>query len=120
MTVTNALAGIAVKNLDTAISWYGKLLDRSPDSRPMDGLAEWHFETGGWMQVFKDDKRAGHSSVTFAENDLTRRLRDLESKGIRVGPITDSDVIKTAIITDPDGNQIVFAQGMDENHRSTH
>jgi catechol 2,3-dioxygenase-like lactoylglutathione lyase family enzyme len=119
MTVKNALAGIAVRNLDASIGWYEKLLDRSPDARPMDGLAEWQFSTGGWMQVFHDDERAGFSSVTLAEDDLDALLKQLRKKGIEIGPTTTSKLVKTAIIKDPDGNQIVFAQGMDFDHRST-
>ncbi len=119
MTVKNALAGIAVRNLDASIGWYEKLLDRSPDARPMEGLAEWQFSTGGWMQIFQDDERAGFSSVTLAEDDLDARLKQLRKKGIEIGPTTTSKLVKTAIIKDPDGNRVVFAQGMDFDHRST-
>ena len=119
MTVRNALAGIAVRNLDASIGWYEKLLDRSPDARPMDGLAEWQFSAGGWMQIFQDDKRAGFSSITLAEDDLGTLLKRLREAGIEVGPTTTSKLVKTAIIKDPDGNQVVFAQGMDFDHRST-
>jgi predicted enzyme related to lactoylglutathione lyase len=119
MTVKNALAGIAVRDLEPAIGWYTNVLDRSPDARPMEKLAEWQFSSGGWLQVFQDQKRAGSSSVTFAEDDLQSRLEDLRKKGIKVGPTSSSELVKTAIINDPDGNQVVFAQGMDFDHRST-
>ncbi|MEO5755454.1 MAG: VOC family protein [Mesorhizobium sp.] len=119
MTVKNALAGIAVNDLAAAIRWYENLLDREPDARPMDSLAEWRFASGGWIQVFQDGRRAGHSSVTFAENDMDARLADLAAKSIEIGSTADGDLVRTAIITDPDGNQIVFAQGKDFEHRST-
>ena len=118
MTVINALAGIAVTDINAAKACYQRLLDRAPDEQPMAGLAEWRFDNGGWIQVFEDKKRAGYCSVTFAENDFDKRLSDLEAKGIKVGPTTRSDVVKTAIIADPDGNQLVFAQGHDHVHRS--
>jgi hypothetical protein len=66
MPIVSALAGIMVNNLDAAVAWYEKLLDRPADKRPMDGLAEWQMPDGGWIQVYEDKERAGFSSVTFA------------------------------------------------------
>jgi hypothetical protein len=119
MTIKNALAGVAVADLDSAVRWYEKLLGRAPDARPMETLAEWRFATGGWLQVFQDGNRAGRSSVTFAESDLSGRLETLRDLGVKIGPTTDGDLVKTAIVNDLDGNQLVFAQGMDADHRST-
>ena len=109
---TNALAGIAVKDLDAAIPWYERLLDRSPDARPMSEVAEWKFERGGWIQVFEDPKRAGRSSVTLVERDLDERLTDLRAKTIEVRSTNEAESVRTAIVDDPDGNQLVFAQSV--------
>jgi hypothetical protein len=119
MKVKNALAGIAVRDLPAAIEWYANVLDRLPDSRPMDKLAEWQFSSGGWIQVFQDESRAGFSSVTFVEDDLESRLQHFRRKGIEVGPTSSSELVKIAILNDPDGNRVVFAQGIDFGHRST-
>jgi hypothetical protein len=55
------------------------------------------------------------------ENSVDGRIEDLRAKGIEIvsSSGSDGDAVKTAIIKDPDGNQIVFAQGMDDIHRST-
>jgi hypothetical protein len=118
MSIRNALAGVAVKDLKAATAWYGKLIGREPDTRPMSEVVEWQFSTGGWLQVFEDKKRAGSSSVTFVENDFNARLNDLKAATFRVESLTQSDIINVAIIHDPDGNQIVFAQGKGEKHRA--
>lgn len=118
MAITNALAGIAVKNLEAAIQWYGLILNRIPDSRPMPNLAEWQFETGGWLQVFEDAERAGKSSVTLVENDLSARRKDLGGKGITVCSAHKSDYVDTAIVKDPDGNQVVFAEAKASANRA--
>jgi hypothetical protein len=110
MSVVNILAAVAVKNFEGSVSWYEQLLDRPPDSRPMDGLAEWSFSKGGWMQVYADSARAGYCSVTMVEDALDDRVKSLEEKGIEVGPMTRTDFVKTAIVRDPDGNQLVFAE----------
>jgi len=112
MAVTNVLAGVAVRDLAGAIDWYGRLLGRGPDTQPMEGLAEWSFRDGGWMQVFEDEGRAGRSSVTLVEDDLDGRLADLAAKAIEVMSTSESDMVKVAIVRDPDGNLVVFAQAL--------
>ena len=121
MEVINVLAGVAVKDLGDSGPWYERLFGRPPDTRPMDGLLEWEFEKGGWLQVFEVKSGAGASFVTLVENNVDRRIEDLEAKGIEIiaSSGSDGDAVKTAMIKDPDGNQIVFAQGMDDIHRST-
>jgi len=109
---TNVLAGIAVQDLDEAIDWYERLLDRAPDARPMSEVAEWKFDKGGWLQVFADSTRAGRSSATLVEDDLDARLSDLRAKAIDVRSTSDGESVKTAIVDDPDGNQLVFAESL--------
>ena len=122
MDVINVLAGVAVKDLDESGSRYEQLFGRPPDTRPMERLLEWEFKkNGGWLQVFEVKSGAGASFVTLVENNVDRRIEDLEAKGIEIVSSSGSDghAVKTAIIKDPDGNQIVFAQGMDDIHKST-
>ena len=116
MSIANALAGIAVKDLDAAVAWYGDLLGREPDARPMKGLAEWRFEKGGWIQLFADAVRAGNSSVTLVEDDLDGQVKVLESKGVTVGTRSENDYVKTAMLKDPDGNQVVLAQSLSDRN----
>lgn len=110
MNFNNALAGIAVKDIDAAIVWYEGLIGRPPDVRPLERVAAWQFREGGWIEVFTDEKRAGMSTVIFAVVSLESQLADLAEKGIPVMNVTPSaDIGEIAIIADPDGNQIVFA-----------
>lgn len=110
MTIKNILAGVAVSDFETAVAWYQQLIGRRPDDEPMPGFAEWEFEKGGWLQVFKDVERAGCASVTLVENNLEERLADLQQKKIVVVKQSAKDQVKTAIINDADGNQLVFAE----------
>ncbi|MBI3197382.1 MAG: VOC family protein [Rhodospirillales bacterium] len=118
MTTRNALAGVAVGNLASAIGWYVRLLGRQPDLRPMTDSAEWEFSDGGWIRVFQDSGRAGASSVTLVETDVEARIADLKAKGIAIKQASNSDSVALAIVVDPDGNQIVFAQGKGPAHRA--
>lgn len=107
MSIVNALAGIAVRDIDAAVLWYERIL--GPASRPMDEVAEWRLPNGGCVQVFEDGIRAGLSSVTLVVEDLDREIVGLKSKGIRIDEKSQSDLVDVAIVQDHDGNQVVFA-----------
>jgi catechol 2,3-dioxygenase-like lactoylglutathione lyase family enzyme len=120
MSVQNSLAGITVRDLAAATRWYENLLSKPPDQKPMPEVAEWAFPRGGWIQVFADPDRAGKSSVTFSVSDLKTQADHLRSLGIAVGDLQESKQVKTLIIRDPDGNQLVFAEPLtaDMAHQS--
>lgn len=109
MPIQNALAGVAVRDLDTSAAWYAALLGTS-GHRPMPEVCEWQFARGGALQVFQDAERAGKSSVTLAVADLEHELAALGHLGIPVTRTSSTAAVKTAIIHDPDHNQIVLAQ----------
>ncbi len=110
MNIQNSLAGIAVRDLSAATRRYEKLLSKPPDQKPMPEVAEWAFPRGGWIQVFSDSDRAGESSVTFSVSDLKAEVDHLRSLDLAVGNVQESKQVKTLIIKDPHGNQLVFAQ----------
>jgi hypothetical protein len=115
----NVLAFAAVRDINDAVRWYKMLLGREPDTRPMQGLAEWKFEAGGWLQVNENMQLAGRSSNTLVETDMSERMKMLTRAGFKPKSFVNGPAISIITITDPDGNQVVFAQGKDENHRST-
>lgn len=110
MSIQNSLAGIAVRDLNAATRWYEKLFSKPADQKPMPEVAEWAFPRGGWIQLFRDSDRAGKSSVTFSVSDLKAEVDHLRSLDLLVGDVQESKQVKTLIINDPDGNQLVFAQ----------
>lgn len=69
-------------------------------------------QKGGWIQVFQDEKRAGSSSVTLAVSHRDGQVDDLRDRHIEVLQTSNSDVVNTAIVNDPDGSQIVFAEAI--------
>src|SRR3954462_3382772 len=97
MTITNALAGVAVDNLATVLPWYEQVFGRAADARPMADVAEWKFSTGGWVHVFTDADRAGASSVTLIVDDLAAHVLALETRGITPVSKRIGDYVKTAI-----------------------
>jgi predicted enzyme related to lactoylglutathione lyase len=113
MSIMNALASVAVNDLNSAVQWYEKVLGKPPDSRPMPEVAEWRFERGGWLQVYKLPSRAGSGSVTLAVSNIDDQVAELNKLGIDTGQRSSGDKVKTLMITDPDGNHIAFAEAID-------
>ena len=63
MAIKKVLAGVAVGDFDSARDWYGRLLGRTPDAEPMEGLAERNPSEYGGIQLVEDGERAGSSVV---------------------------------------------------------
>lgn len=110
LTISNALAGIAVDSLSEALDFYVTLFGRDADARPMSDVAEWKLPGGGWVQVFTDADRAGASGLTLIVDDLAIELGRLELQGLKPVSKAMGDFFKTAKFRDPDGNQITFSQ----------
>jgi hypothetical protein len=113
MTITNALASLAVGDLDAATRWYEALL--GPGSRPMDEVVEWQLEGGGGLQVYVAPERAGHGSCTLIVDDIDAVAERLNSTGLAsdAAPVRDPRV-DTLMIKDPDGNSLAFAMPKDD------
>ena len=112
MTIDNALASVAVKDIDQAAAWYAEFLG-SKGNRPMPEVEEWMFPRGGGLQVYQGAERAGNCSFTLAVSDIESVARRLATMGVEPGARTDSDRVKTLMIKDPDGNSIAIAEALD-------
>ena len=112
MSIINALASVAVRDLNSAAKWYEALLRKAP-SRPMPEVAEWNFERGGWLQVYQLPERAGSGSFTLAVSNIEEEGARLKKLNIDTSQRTSSEKVKTLMITDPDGNHIAFAEATD-------
>lgn len=103
------LANIAVSDQDRAEDWYGRLLGREVDARPMPGLLEWHLADAFALQTWVDPQRAGFSTVVLEVSDLDAEVRRLGSVGIAHGGTQPGGGARILQITDPDGNSIVLS-----------
>jgi predicted enzyme related to lactoylglutathione lyase len=114
MSIDNAIASLAVKNLAAAVTWYEALLERTADSTPMPEVAEWNFPRGGWLQVYQLPERAGSGSCTLAVSDIEEVVAHVEKLGIDASKRSSGAQAKTLMIVDPDGNHIAFAEALDK------
>lgn len=85
MTIKNAPASVAVKDIGASVQWYEKVLGRLADSTHIPGLAEWKFHFGGWLQVYALPERAGSCSCTLTVSDIDLEIARLTKLGVATG-----------------------------------
>jgi predicted lactoylglutathione lyase len=108
MTIANALASLAVRDLEASARWYETLL--GPGTRPMPEVVEWQLEGGGGLQVYAAPDRAGQGSCTLIVTDIDALAEELRESGLApAAEPTRDDRVDTVMIKDPDGNSIAFS-----------
>ncbi|GGY02963.1 VOC family protein [Massilia dura] len=112
MTIENALASVAVKDVDKSAAWYAELLG-SRGHRPMPEVEEWTFPRGGGLQVYQGAEHAGNCSFMLAVSDIEAVARKLAAMGVQPGNRTSNERVKTLMVQDPDGNSIAIAEALD-------
>jgi predicted enzyme related to lactoylglutathione lyase len=108
MTFTSVLAQTTVDDLDRAERWYAALFGRRPDSRPMDGLIEWHLSDAAGVQVWREPERSGRSTVLLGADDLDAVAGDLSAAGIAHDGPEPGGSGRVLRLADPDGNRVVL------------
>jgi glyoxylase I family protein len=117
MPIDHVLAVVPVSDIDVARDWYELLVGRTEDNHPMDTLVEWRVTETGWLQVFHDPERAGSTLLNFAVDDLEGHAAELAARGLALDEIqTANKGVRTAGVTDPDGNRITFIGGFRVNY----
>ncbi len=112
MSIVHVLAVVPVSNMQVAQRWYEALIGRPEDNHPMDTLVEWRITDSSWMQVFHDPDRAGSTLLNFAVDDLAAQVAELAVRGLVLGETQAANKgVRTAGISDPDGNRITFIGG---------
>jgi len=108
VTITNALASLAVRDLAASSRWYERFL--GPGSRPIPEVVEWQLASGGGLQLYEAPARAGQGSCTFVVTDIDEISEQLRSSGVAAdAKPARNERVDTVMIKDPDGNSIAFA-----------
>jgi predicted enzyme related to lactoylglutathione lyase len=115
MTIDNAIASVAVKDLKAAVAWYTQLFGRPADSTPMPEVAEWKFARGGWLQIYQLPERAGHGSFTLAVTDIEQVTAHVKTLDVDTSQRSAGAMVKTLMIVDPDGNHVALAETIDKS-----
>lgn len=107
---TSVVSIAAVRDHASPVAWYQSWIGRAPDVTPAPGIAEWQLAGSAWIQVAKDDKSAGSSSMAIGVQDIDAHAKRLAKAGVSHTPIVDHGFIKLFETKDPAGNSIFFVQ----------
>jgi catechol 2,3-dioxygenase-like lactoylglutathione lyase family enzyme len=110
MAIKKILAQLNCSDLSSSQAWYEKFFGRTPDACPMAGLAEWHQQNAGGLQLFESKDHAGHGTLTLIVDGLKDERIRLENAGLSPGDVEPATSISLVRLRDPDGNLIVLAQ----------
>ena len=114
-------AGLPVRDLEAATSWYTQIFGRGPDGRPAPNIAEYYLAEGrvpehGTLQLREDAQRAGGGLATINVGDITvvaaalTRLRvAFETQQFPV-PAETVSAVTVGTFEDPDGNAVTVVQ----------
>ncbi|NHA69102.1 VOC family protein [Phycicoccus flavus] len=108
MDVVRLLSNHRVSDLDRAERWYGALVGRAADARPMEGLLEWHLSEGSGIQVWLEPEAAGSSGCTVTVRDLDDVAERLTAAGVEHDGVEQASSSRLLRLTDPDGNRVVL------------
>jgi len=110
MAIETLYAQIACSDLARSSVWFGRLLGRAPDARPMKGLAEWRHGADAGLQLFENAAHAGHGTLTLIVSGLREERARLEKAGLAPGEVEAADTNSLVRLRDPDGNLVVLAE----------
>ena len=110
MAVTYVFAAVPVADYAAGRAWYERLIGRPPDLIPNDIESAWQLTDTAWIYVIGDARRAGKTLLTVLVDDLEGFVADLARRGHTVAIEPVPGVGLEALVTDPEGNTIKFAQ----------
>jgi hypothetical protein len=102
-------AGIYVRDYDTALGWYTRLLGSGPDFVASETEAVWELAEHRCLFVEESAEHAGHSIHTIFVDDFDARIEQILGRGIEpTRRETYDNGVRKALFHDPDGNEIGF------------
>ncbi|HEX7929821.1 MAG TPA: hypothetical protein VF470_02790 [Sphingomicrobium sp.] len=110
MRIQGIYAALTTREMAKGEQFYTALFGRGPDDRPMDSLIQWRDVAGANVQLFTDEKNAGHSRCTIVVPDMSEARNCLAAAGITVRDERQGDFGKIAQVDDPDGNVVTLAE----------
>lgn len=110
MPLHRIYAHLSCTDLDASIRWFTAVFNRGPDTRPMEGLAEWHHADNAGFQLFQNAADAGHGTLTLILRGLENERPRLETAGLSPGKIEQASYVRLIRLRDPDENLVVLAE----------
>jgi catechol 2,3-dioxygenase-like lactoylglutathione lyase family enzyme len=98
-------AGIAVRDYDSALEWYKRLLGAEPAFYPNDVEAVWQMAEDRYVYIIQDPDRAGGAVGTIWVDDPVAEVARISGRGVEPVDIEKHDSVWKYVFHDSDGNE---------------
>jgi len=111
---TSITVGIKVRNLEEAVNWYKKFLNKTEGISPSEDIIEFEIIKGYWLQLIEDINVEGNNCVfRLGVEDIEEEHKRLISLGIEVEPINIIEgVVAYCNFKDIFGNDLTIYQSI--------
>ncbi|MGX5653608.1 VOC family protein [Geodermatophilus nigrescens] len=110
MDFTDLFAGVRVRDITTARTWYERLLGSEPAFLPNDVEAVWAVGEHRWLYLLEDAPKSGAALVTIMVADLDATAEAIRQRGIEPTGLEDYGEARKYVFHDPDGNEVGIGQ----------
>lgn len=100
-------AGIYVRDIEVAKSWYQELLGSEPSFVASATELVWELAGHRFIALEQNADHAGHSVLTIFVDDFDARIAQISEHGIEPAErVTYRNGVRKALYRDPDSNEI--------------
>jgi catechol 2,3-dioxygenase-like lactoylglutathione lyase family enzyme len=98
-------AGIPVRDYDSALEWYKRLLGAEPAFYPNDIEAVWQLAEDRYVYIIQDLDRAGGAVSMIWVDDPVAEVARISGQGLQPVDVEKHDSVWKYIFHDSDGNE---------------
>ena len=98
-------AGIPVRDYDSALEWYKRLLGADPSFYPNDIEAVWQLAEDRYVYVIQDPDRAGGAVSMIWVDDPVAEVARIAERGLEPVDVEKHDSVRKYVFHDRDGNE---------------
>jgi hypothetical protein len=98
-------AGIPVRDYDSALEWYKRLLGAEPAFYPNDIEAVWRLAEDRYVYIIQDLDRAGGAVSMIWVDDPATEVARISERGVEPVGVEKHDSVWKYVFHDSDGNE---------------
>jgi hypothetical protein len=109
-------AGVGVTDFDRAVAWFERLFGEPAAFVATETEYVWTVAEHRWIYVELRAERAGHAMITVFLDDVDGFVESAAGRGLEPERVeTYGNGVRKFVYTDPDGTEIGFGGGPDED-----
>lgn len=99
-------AGIPVRDYESALDWYKRLLGAEPAFYPNDIEAVWQLAEDRYVYIIQDLDRAGGAVIMIWVDDPVAEVARISGQGLEPVDVEKHDSVWKYVFHDTEGNEI--------------